>query len=36
MPQKQPQLIATRNEQEHNDYQHPQAIWHSCTGGKEP
>jgi hypothetical protein len=29
-------MKATDNKLEHNDYQHPQGMWHSCTSGKEP
>jgi len=29
-------MKATNNELEHNDNQHPQGMWHFCTGGKKP
>jgi hypothetical protein len=29
-------MEATKNELNHNDYQHPQGMWHSYIGGKEP
>jgi hypothetical protein len=29
-------MKAISNELKHNDCQHPQGMWHSCTGFKEP